>query len=40
VLGRSFAPAVKTPFALNVGGLRQKFSMIATVTKQDLLDDY
>jgi len=31
---QSFAPAGKTPVALTVGGMRQKLSMIATVTNQ------
>ena len=34
VRGRSLAAAGKTPVAMVVGGTRQKFSMIATVTNQ------
>ncbi len=33
-MGRSFAPAGKTPVAMAVDGTRQKLSMIATVTNQ------
>ncbi|MHB1239503.1 MAG: IS630 family transposase [Gammaproteobacteria bacterium] len=34
VRGRSYAPRVKTPVAMAVGGTRQKLSMLASVTNQ------
>jgi transposase len=42
VRGRSYAPAGKTPGAYAVGGIRQKLSMLATVTNQGkaALDDH
>ncbi len=36
VRGRSYAPKGKTPVAMAVGGTRQKHSMLASVTNQEL----